>query len=114
VRGGFGNPLKTIETTDSVQEEVTRAFRDAVQRRGLLVGPGDGATDLAMIIRRLDCSQYVRREAQADFRVLLTDREGRRCIRMTCRQRSSMAAGWRWTLASLATRAFELDSARGF
>jgi hypothetical protein len=70
-------PLKTIETTDSVQEEVTRAFRDALQRRGLLVGPGDGATDLAVIIRRLDCSQYVRREAHADFRVLLTDRQGR-------------------------------------
>jgi hypothetical protein len=78
VRGGFGNPLKVINTTDTVQDEVVHAFETALRMRGYLAGPGNGKYNLAVVIRKLDCSQYVRREAHADLQVTVIDRNGRR------------------------------------
>jgi hypothetical protein len=77
IRGGFGNPLKFINTTDPVQDEVARAFTDAIRQRGLLAAPGTATNNLAVSIRKMDCSQYVRREAHADFDVALADQDGR-------------------------------------
>nr|WP_294504953.1 hypothetical protein [uncultured Rhodopila sp.] len=77
VRGGFGNPLKVIETTDPVGDEVALAFKDALARRGIYGAPGADTQALTVTIRKMDCSQYVRREAHADFEIVLTDHAGR-------------------------------------
>jgi hypothetical protein len=76
VRGGFGNALKTIETTAPVREEVARAFKDALLKRKLLAESGNGKADLTITILKMDCSQYVRREAHADFQIMLSDPKG--------------------------------------
>jgi hypothetical protein len=77
VRGGFGNPIKTIETVNPVKEEIAHAFQDALRKRGLIASHGDGFDVLTVTVLRMDCSQYVRREAHADFQIALTDPSGR-------------------------------------
>ncbi len=74
IRGGFGNPIKTLETPIAVKEIVQGAFSDALRARGLLAQNGTGRYALDVGIRRFDCSQLVRREAHAQFNVSLTDR----------------------------------------
>jgi hypothetical protein len=74
VRGGFGDPLKTIRTTETTSDAVGNAVRDALKARGLL---GDYGDTLRVRITRFDVNQYERREAHADFTVTLTDRSGR-------------------------------------
>jgi hypothetical protein len=76
VRGGYGNPLKTIETTVPVQEEVARAFKEALLKRKLFADPGNGKANLTVTILKMDCSQLTRREAHADFQIMLSDPEG--------------------------------------
>jgi len=73
IRGGYGNPLKRLETPGTVADTVAQAFRDALAARGLAAAPG-GTYDLRVTIVRFDASQYVRREATAEFRVTLVER----------------------------------------
>lgn len=77
MRGGFGNSLKTIETAEPVQEEIDHAFEEALRQRGLLAGRDAGNDTLGVTIWRVDCSQYVRREARTDFQIVLMDSSGR-------------------------------------
>lgn len=73
IRGGFGNPLKTLETSKPVANVVTDAFADGLAARGLLAPTGNGAYRLAGTIRAYDCNQVVRREANTDFDVSLIE-----------------------------------------
>lgn len=74
VLNGFGSPMKTLETTVPVNQVVGDAFSDALRARGLLAPSAGGPYGLAVTILKLDCSQYVRREAHVDFTVALSDR----------------------------------------
>ncbi|MDA8229763.1 MAG: hypothetical protein M0006_00320 [Magnetospirillum sp.] len=71
IRGGFGNPLKTLETPVPVRDEVKTAFVDGLKARGL-VGP-DPRYAMELDIERFDCNQYVRREAHARIGVRVID-----------------------------------------
>lgn len=66
IRGGFGQPVKTLETQGPVKDTVRAAFADGLKARGLA---GDGPFLLAVDVRQFDCNQYVRREAHAKFHV---------------------------------------------
>jgi uncharacterized lipoprotein YajG len=69
IRGGFGNPLKILEATPSVAAVVQTAFADGLRARGFQVA-GDGkGYQIAGVIKKLDCSQYVRREAHVEIEV---------------------------------------------
>ena len=70
IRGGFGNPLKTLETSAPVKDYVKTAYIGGLKARGLWTS-GAGRYDLQIDIRRYDSSQYVRREAHIDFDVIL-------------------------------------------
>lgn len=80
VRGGFGNPLKQLQTDAPVADDVSQGFRQALAARGMLASPGAGRFNLDVTVVRFDCDQYHRREANADFRVVLTERGSGRAI----------------------------------
>ncbi len=75
IRGGLGNPLKTLETDRTVREVVRDAFRDGLAARGLLAEAEGAPLALQVAIVRYDCNQVARREAHADFDLRLIDRE---------------------------------------
>ncbi|MBL6457204.1 hypothetical protein JMJ55_17850 [Belnapia sp. T6] len=74
IRGGYGNPVKTLEADRPVDQVVAGAFSEALAARGLQAGTGDGRYALAITIYQFDANQYVRREATADFGIRVTER----------------------------------------
>lgn len=82
VRGGYGNPLKKLETDRPVADLVKEAFADGLKARGLL-GAGPGSYQISGVITKLDCSQYVRREAHAAIEVRVFDPSGRQVFGQT-------------------------------
>jgi len=73
IRGGMGQPLKTLVLSEDASVVVQKAFSQALDKRGLLAPSGSGRYTLSGVINKLDCSQYIRREAHADIVVSLTD-----------------------------------------
>lgn len=82
VRGGFGNPLKKLETDKPVSTLVQTAFTEGLRARGLL-GTGAGAYQISGVIKKLDCSQYERREAHAIIDVSVFDPSGKQLFTQT-------------------------------
>ncbi|WP_170296008.1 hypothetical protein [Azospirillum brasilense] len=74
IRGGYGNALKTIEASGPVKDVVHKAFEDALNARGLLASTNGGSYGLDITVEKLDCSQLVRKEAHARFRVAVLDK----------------------------------------
>lgn len=74
IRGGFGNPLKTLVTERPVAEVFGVAMRDALTARNLVSDAGP----LRLVVRliRLDCNQMYPREAHAEIAVRLEDASG--------------------------------------
>ena len=72
VRGGFGQPLRTIELDTSASDVVANAYRQALAARGLLASSAPRYVVSGRIVH-LDCSQFVRREAHADIDLVVTD-----------------------------------------
>lgn len=76
IRGGFGNPLKTLDASVPVNEMVRQAFADGLTARGMLAAPGSAQYGLNIGIKRLDSSQLMRREAHAHFDVAVATKGG--------------------------------------
>jgi len=74
IRGGYGNPVKTLDAAVPVKDMVRQAFSDGLAARGLLAAPGSGAYELNITIKRLDSSQLMRREAHAHFDLALSEK----------------------------------------
>jgi uncharacterized lipoprotein YajG len=74
IRGGYGNPVKTLEADRPVDQVVAGAFSDALAARGLQAASEGGRYALAITIYQFDANQYVRREATADFGIRVTER----------------------------------------
>ena len=75
IRGGYGNPLKTIVTRQPIADEVNTAFLAALDARHLLA---TGAPyTLTVHVTKLSANQYVKRSAHAAFDVTLRDASGR-------------------------------------
>ena len=72
IRGGFGNPLKKIETEQAVADVVQSAFADAMRSRGLLASEG-ARTRIEGTIRRLDGDKFARSESNAEIVVRVID-----------------------------------------
>jgi len=68
IRGGYGNPLKVLEVVPSVSAAVQDAFTAGLQARGFAVS-GGRSYQISGVIKKLDCSQYVRREAHVEIEV---------------------------------------------
>ena len=78
IRGGYGNPLKTLTTKRPVKEEVAAAFIAALQARGLYGAAGPA--DLAVTLTELSANQYVQRTAHTSFKLVLTERASGRTL----------------------------------
>jgi uncharacterized lipoprotein YajG len=76
IRGGFGNPLKTLESDRPVGELVKAAFSDGLRARGAVVESASSQNQISGTIRRLDCNQYVRREAHVEIEIMVVDKAG--------------------------------------
>ncbi|MBI2241910.1 MAG: SHOCT domain-containing protein [Magnetospirillum gryphiswaldense] len=72
IRGGFGNPLKTLVTDVPVKDVVADAFRAGLSARGLNTTNSKYVMSLNVV--QFDCNQYVRREAHARIDMVLHDR----------------------------------------
>ena len=68
IRGGFGNPVKTLETEEPVKEVVRKAYADALKARAIYTDAED-APRLRVVMKQFDCNQYVRREAHVKFNI---------------------------------------------
>jgi hypothetical protein len=78
IRGGYGNPLKTLETDKPVNTLVKDAFRQALISRGLY--SDHGRFVLSGTIDKLDGDQVVRKEATVQLQVSLMDTQRQREI----------------------------------
>jgi hypothetical protein len=72
IRGGFGNPLKTLTTDVPVSNVVKNAFTDALKARGLLASTS-GVYGMQVVINRFDCNQVARREAHVRLNVSMVE-----------------------------------------
>lgn len=73
IRGGFGNPLKNLESAQPVSTLVQTAFADGLRARGVSVGAEPSPFRLTGVIRKLDCNQMVRREANVEVEISVID-----------------------------------------
>lgn len=80
IRGGYGNPVKTLDATPSVSSVVQTAFADGLHARGFKASSDGKAYQVAGVIKKLDCSQYVRREAHAEIEVSVYDGSGGKAL----------------------------------
>jgi len=76
IRGGFGNHLKTLESTRPAAELVRDAFADGLGARG--VKAGAGGLQLGGTVRKLYCDQVVRREANVIVELTVSAPDGQR------------------------------------
>jgi uncharacterized lipoprotein YajG len=75
IRGGFGNPLKTLEGDRPVAELVRAGFVDGLKSRGYQISQDAPAT-IAGTVRALYADRYARREANVEIEIMLTRRGG--------------------------------------
>lgn len=73
IRGGYGNPLHTLNANQPIDRVVRQGFTEALSQRGLL-SSGEPNVEMLVTIRQFDANRYVRMEATADFRIALRDR----------------------------------------
>jgi len=76
IRGGYGNPLKNLETNEPVSDLVSQAFAAGLKARGLAAGSSGGRYLLSGSIKKLDCNQVARREANAELEVVISESDG--------------------------------------
>ena len=77
IMGGFGNPLKTLDTAKPVKDEVADAFTDGLRARGLLVPGGAAPFRIALVIRKFDADMIIGRTARIDLTMTVLDPSGR-------------------------------------
>jgi len=73
IRGGFGNPLKTLATSKPVKDLVADAYADGLKARGLLAADAP-RYGMHIVVNQYDSNQFVRREAHARFAVTLKEK----------------------------------------
>ncbi len=75
VRGGYGNPLKVMDTTNPVADEVRVVFTKALAARGMLRDAGPYRFQVTL--HTLYGDQFIGRKAEAMFDLVVTDAAGR-------------------------------------
>jgi hypothetical protein len=76
VLGGFGNPLKTLDTAKPVKDEVADAFVQGLRARGLLASSGQAPFRLALVVRKFDADMMVGRTARIDLTMSVVNQAG--------------------------------------
>lgn len=77
IMGGYGNPLKILDTTSPVSEEVAKVFTQALEQRGLL-RPGVAAPyRMTLVVHKFDADQYLNAGARTNIDMQVLDQSGR-------------------------------------
>jgi hypothetical protein len=71
--GGFGNPLKTLDTAKPVKDEVADAFIDGLRVRGLLASAGQAPFQIVLVVRKFDADMIIGRTARIDLTMSVVD-----------------------------------------
>lgn len=69
IRGGYGNPLKTLKTIDPVNIVVEKMITDALKKSNLYTDSLDANRTIEIKIIKFECQYYYNREAYADLSV---------------------------------------------
>jgi hypothetical protein len=77
IMGGFGNPLKTLDTAKPVKDEIADAFVEGLRVRGLLAPSGQASYKLALVVRKFDADMIIGRTARIDLTMIVLDQAGR-------------------------------------
>lgn len=72
IRGTYGNPIKNLESDQPVSKLVQTAFTDALDTRGI-ENSSSAPAQLTGVIRKLDCNQVFRREANVEIEISVVD-----------------------------------------
>jgi uncharacterized lipoprotein YajG len=76
IRGRVGQPLKNLESDRPVAELVKIAFTDGMRARGIAIDGASGLFQISGVIKKLECNQLVRREANVEIEITILDKQG--------------------------------------
>lgn len=76
ILGGFGNPLKTLDTSKPVKDEVADAFVAGLRARGILAANESSPYRLAIVVHRFDSDMYMGRGARIDLTMSVVNQAG--------------------------------------
>lgn len=93
IRGGFGNPLQTLETEEPVSDVVRGQFLTGLEQRGMLAEAGEGEFILEVDIEQLDSNQMMRREAHSRLDITLLERGSRQVVHDNSVRSSNVEGG---------------------
>jgi hypothetical protein len=77
IMGGFGNPLKTLDTAKPVKDEIADAFTEGLRARGLLLSTGQAPYRITLVVRKFDADMIMGRTARIDLTMAVLDQVGR-------------------------------------
>jgi hypothetical protein len=77
IMGGFGNPLKTLDTAKPVKDEVADAFTEGLRVRGLLAPDRPAPFRLVLVVRKFDADMIMGRTARIDLTMTALDKSDR-------------------------------------
>ena len=92
IMGGYGNPLKTLDTTKPVKDELADAFVEGLRARGMLAANDQAPFHLALTLRRFDSDQYIGRGARIDLTMAVIDKTGRTIFEDAAKDEESESA----------------------
>src|ERR1700722_913919 len=81
IMGGLGNPLKTLDTSKPVKDEVVDVFLQGLRERGLLAPNSQTTFQLTLVVRKFDADTIIGRTALIDMTMLVIDRAGAPSLR---------------------------------
>jgi uncharacterized lipoprotein YajG len=76
VMGGFGNPLKTLETAKAVKDEIADAFAQGLRARGLMAASEQAPFRVALVVRKFDADMLLGRTARIDLTLSVINQAG--------------------------------------
>src|SRR5690348_65258 len=77
IMGGYGNPLRTLDTAKPVKDEIADAFTEGLQVRGLLAINGQVPFQIVLTVRKFDADMIIGRTARIDLTMTVLDQAGR-------------------------------------
>jgi len=83
IMGGFGNPLKILNTVQPVKDEVAAVFVQGLEARGLRQNDGRGPYRIDLTIRKFDADMIMGSTARIDIDLSLADSTGQQVYRDT-------------------------------
>jgi uncharacterized lipoprotein YajG len=76
IQGGFGNPLKTLETAKPVKDEIADAFAQGLGARGLMASNAQAPFRVALVVRAFDADMIIGRQARINLTLSLVNQAG--------------------------------------